>query len=93
MQGWKVALGAFCCGIVVGWLVVTFVKSSKELTFKILSGLITIAIGTAAMAVFRTADALSDDFMFYFVGMAVAVVVIGAIGYDPDASRSPPNPN
>jgi hypothetical protein len=94
MQGWKVAFGAASCGIVVGWLLFTFVKGSKNLNFKVLSGLITIAVGSAAMAVFRGADALSEDFMFYFVGMAVAITTLGSLGYDPDAPRdNPPPPN
>jgi hypothetical protein len=88
MQGWKIALGAASCGIVVGWLLFTFVKGSKTLNFKVLRGLITIAVGTAAMAVFRGADVLSDDFMFYFVGMAISIITLGSLGYDPDAPRA-----
>jgi hypothetical protein len=92
MQGWKVALGAASCGVVVGWLLYTFVKGSKDLNFKVLSGLITIAVGTAAMAVFRGADALSEDFMFYFVGMALAIMVLGTNDVAAGGSQ-PPNSN
>jgi hypothetical protein len=90
MQGWKVALGAASCGVVVGWLLFTFVKGSKSINFKVLSGLITVAVGTVAMGVFRGAGALSEDFMFYFVGMAVAVITLGSLGYDPDADKAKP---
>jgi hypothetical protein len=87
MTGWKVALGAFCCGLVVGWLLWTFVTGSKTINFKILSGLVTIAVGTAAMGVFRGMDAISDDFMFYFVGMATSIIVPVVVGFKPDVPR------
>jgi hypothetical protein len=86
MGGWKVALGAFSLGIVIGWLLWTFVYGQKTLTFKVFSGLVTVAVGSASMAAFRIgSDNPSDDFMFYFVGMAACITVLGALGYDPDA--------
>lgn len=71
-------------GFVVGWLLWTFVTAQKTINFRVLSGLITIAVGSAALAVFRVGqEHVTNDFMFYFMGVFVAVFVLALLRYKP----------
>jgi hypothetical protein len=82
MDSFKVALGAFCLGMFVGWLIYTFVAMQRTMNLKVLTALIGFAGGTAAItAAFKIGGVLSSDFMYYFPGLMVTVLFLAALNY------------
>jgi len=88
MDVWT-ALGSGSLGLVIGWLVWTFVVRAKTLTLKALSTLCSIAAGGTILAVWHgtgTGTAGSKpEVNAYFIGLLVAVLVLGLLNYDPPA--------
>ena len=81
--------GAFCLGVVVGWLICKFISMQRTMNLKVLTALIGFAGGSAAItAAFKIGGALSLDFMYYFPGLLVTVLFIAALNYE-EGPRAP----
>ena len=89
MDSFKVALEAFCLGVIVGWLIYKFVSTQEKMNLKVLTALIGFAGGTAAVtAAFKIGGVLSSDFMYYFPGLMVALLFLAALNYE-ERPRAP----
>ena len=89
MDSFKVALGAFCLGVIVGWLIYKFVSTQEKMNLKVLTALIGFAGGTAAVtAAFKIGGVLSSDFLYYFPGLMVTVLFLAALNYE-ERPRAP----
>jgi hypothetical protein len=80
---WLVGSGATCLGLVIGWLIKVFVERAPTFDLKSLATVASIAIGSAALAVFKPESGpVPDEFMLYFVGLFLTVLVLGLLEWD-----------
>jgi glycopeptide antibiotics resistance protein len=92
------AIGTTCLGIVIGWLVRYFIRRFKKFSPSILSSVITIILGGAALK-FLSVD--KSTLWFYPIGLLIGFVVYQVIvmflfprsgGGSGSAAKPPGNP-
>jgi hypothetical protein len=78
-----------CLGIIVGWLIWTFVQRSQTLTVKAISSLASLAAGgvVIAAATWGAETKAGDAVYVYPIGALLAIMVLGLLATDPDQLR------
>ena len=78
---WFVIFGTGSLGLVVGWLVWTFVDQAKTLTIAALGSLASIITGGGVLAVWKHTDTggLTSEANTFFVGLALSVIILGLV--------------
>lgn len=88
-MNWWIAVGAACLGLVIGWLVWTFVVRAPKFELKALSTVASVVGGSLPLLLWRGVNgSLPSEANTYFVGVFVAVAILGLLSYNP-----PPNSN
>ena len=75
-----------CLGVIVGWLVRTFVQRSKTLTVKAITSLASLAAGGVVVgaASWGAKTTAGDAVYVYPIGALLAIVVLGLLDMDED---------
>jgi hypothetical protein len=90
MDWWTLA-GTGSLGLVIGWLVWTFVGRVADLNLKALTALVTIVGGGVALGVWRFSQdqGLPREANAYFIGIFMSVLILGLL-YGPPPEDKPP---
>lgn len=74
-----------CLGIIVGWLIRTFVERSETLTVKAISSLASLAAGgvVVAAASWGAQTKAGDAVYAYPIGALIAILTLGLLAIDP----------
>jgi len=78
-----------CLGIIVGWLIWTFVQRSPTLTVKAITSLASLAAGgvVIAAASWGAKTEAGDAVYVYPIGAFIAIVVLGLLATDPETLK------
>lgn len=90
MNFWVIS-GTGCLGLVIGWLVYTFVQRAKTLTIAALSAVSAIVAGGGVLALWKGTGTggLTSEANSFFVGLALSVMALGALN-SPDQNSTEP---
>lgn len=77
-------IAAGCLGVIVGWLIWTFVQRAKTLTVKAITSLASLAAGgvVIAAASWGAETQAGDAVYVYPIGALLAIVILGLLAMD-----------
>jgi hypothetical protein len=78
-----------CLGIIVGWLIWTFVQRAKTLTVQAVGSLASLAAGGVVIATASWgAETKADDAVYaYPIGALLSILVLGLLATDPETLK------
>jgi hypothetical protein len=78
-----------CLGIIVGWLIWTFIQRSNTLTVKAITSLASLAAGgvVIAAASWGAETKAGDAVYVYPIGALIAIVILGLLATDPETLK------
>lgn len=83
-MNWWYFLGSLMLGLVIAWLLRTYLDRAESFPFKALVGAISIVVGGATLAFFQgfagMGRALPNEFMAYPIGLFFGIVLYPIVG-------------
>ncbi len=81
-------IASACLGMIVGWLIRTFVDRSTTLTVQAISSLASLAAGGVVIAAALGPDARAGGAVYvYPIGALLSIVILGLLATDPETLK------